>query len=83
MSAHEVTDDSHAVPPCRLTGHSVATTLQRPAVRTLGLDQPSGFITEPSVIKRILDHIRNRNRASRAPPRIRPPVLGQPAASPA
>jgi len=29
----------------------------------------TGFITEPSVIKRILDHIRKRDRVSRSPPR--------------
>jgi hypothetical protein len=28
-----------------------------------------GFITEPSLIKRILDHIRRRDRVSRPPPR--------------
>ena len=37
MSARDVTDDSHAVPPCRLTGHRVATTLQRPAMGALGV----------------------------------------------
>ena len=42
-----------------------------------------GFITEPSVITRILDHIRRRTRSSRPPPRIRPPVAEQPAACPA
>jgi len=42
-----------------------------------------GFITEQSVIRRILDHIRKRDRASRAPPRVRPPVAPQPAARPA
>jgi hypothetical protein len=42
-----------------------------------------GFITEPKVIKRILDHIRKRDRASRAPPRFRSPVARQPAARPA
>ncbi len=42
-----------------------------------------GFITEPSVIKRILDHIRSSKRASRPPPRITPPLAGQPAATPA
>jgi hypothetical protein len=42
-----------------------------------------GFITEHSVIKRILDHIRNRDRASRGPPRVRSPVALPPAARPA
>ncbi len=42
-----------------------------------------GFITEPTLVKRILDHIRKRDRASRAPPRVRPPVAEQPAARPA
>jgi hypothetical protein len=42
-----------------------------------------GFITEPSVVKHILDHIRRRDRASRAPPRVRPPAIGPSAASPA
>ena len=32
MSARDLTDDSHAVPPCRLTAHRVASTLQRPAM---------------------------------------------------
>jgi hypothetical protein len=27
-----------------------------------------GFITEPGVIKRILDHLRKRDRVSRPPP---------------
>jgi hypothetical protein len=42
-----------------------------------------GFITEPSVIKRILDHIRKRTRASRPPPRIGPTLAGPPAVRPA
>ena len=42
-----------------------------------------GFITEPSLIRRILDHIRKRDRVSRPPPRIGPPLASQPAASPA
>jgi hypothetical protein len=42
-----------------------------------------GFITEQSAIKRILDHIRKRDRASRAPPRARSPVALPPAARPA
>jgi hypothetical protein len=33
-----------------------------------------GFITEPSVIKRILDHIRKRDTASRSPPHTLPAV---------
>jgi hypothetical protein len=33
-----------------------------------------GFITEPSLVKRILDHIRRRDRVSRPPPRPRPAV---------
>jgi hypothetical protein len=42
-----------------------------------------GFITEQCVIKRILDHIRKRDRVSRAPPRVRSPVALPPAARPA
>ena len=42
-----------------------------------------GFITEPKVITRILDHIRKRERAARPPPRIGSPLVRQPAASPA
>ena len=42
-----------------------------------------GFITEQSVIKRILDHIRKRDTASRAPPRVRSSVARPPAARPA
>jgi hypothetical protein len=30
LSAQDITNDSHAVPPCRLTAHTVATTLQKP-----------------------------------------------------
>ncbi len=30
------------------------------------------FITEPGLIKRILDHIRKRDRVSRSPPRPQP-----------
>jgi len=41
------------------------------------------FITQPSLIKRILDHIRKRERAARPPPRIGSPLVRQPAASPA
>jgi hypothetical protein len=33
-----------------------------------------GFITETSVIKRILDHIRKRDRVSRPPPHLQPAV---------
>ncbi len=33
-----------------------------------------GFITEPSVIKRILDHIRKRDTLCRPPPHLRPAV---------
>ena len=33
-----------------------------------------GFITEPSVIRRILDHIRRRDRVSRPPPHPQPAV---------
>jgi hypothetical protein len=33
-----------------------------------------GFITETSVIKRILDHIRKRHRVSRPPPQPPPAV---------
>jgi hypothetical protein len=33
-----------------------------------------GFITEPKVIKRILDHIRTRDRVSRSPPQSQPAV---------
>jgi hypothetical protein len=33
-----------------------------------------GFITEQSVIKRILDHIRKRDKISRPPPRLQPTV---------
>ena len=33
-----------------------------------------GFITEPRVIRRILDHIRRRDRVSRPPPHPRPAV---------
>jgi hypothetical protein len=31
-----------------------------------------GFITEPGVIRRILDHLRKRDRPSRSPPPLRP-----------
>ena len=31
-----------------------------------------GFITEPRVIKRILEHIRKRDRVSRPPPPLQP-----------
>jgi len=41
------------------------------------------FITEPSLVKRILGHIRKRDRASRGPPRFRSPVALPPAARPA
>jgi hypothetical protein len=37
-----------------------------------------GFITEPSLIKRILDHLRKRGKVSRPPP-----LAPQPVASPA
>lgn len=33
-----------------------------------------GFITEPGVIKRILDHLRNRDKVSRPPPPLQPAV---------
>jgi hypothetical protein len=33
-----------------------------------------GFITEPSVIQRILDHTRKRDRVSRPPPPLQPAV---------
>jgi hypothetical protein len=33
-----------------------------------------GFITETSVIKRILDHIRKREKVSRPPPHLQPAV---------
>ena len=33
-----------------------------------------GFITEPSLVRRILDHIRKRNRSSRPPPHPQPAV---------
>jgi len=33
-----------------------------------------GFITEPRVVKRILDHLRRRDRASRSPPTTQPAV---------
>jgi hypothetical protein len=33
-----------------------------------------GFITEPRVIRRILDHIRKRDRVSRPPPQPQPAV---------
>jgi len=33
-----------------------------------------GFITEPSLIKRILDHLRKREKVPRPPPRAPPPV---------
>jgi hypothetical protein len=36
------------------------------------------FITDPGVVRRIVDHLRKRERVSRPPPRI-----GQPVASPA
>jgi hypothetical protein len=40
------------------------------------------FITEPKVIKRIVDHLRQRERPARPPPRRGPPVAGQATASP-
>ena len=40
------------------------------------------FITEPRVIRRIVDHLRQRERGARPPPRRGPPVAGQAAASP-
>ena len=40
------------------------------------------FITEPKVIKRIVDHLRQRERSARPPPRRGPPAVGQAAASP-
>jgi len=33
-----------------------------------------GFITEPAVIKRILDHLRKRDTVSRPPPHPQPAV---------
>jgi hypothetical protein len=33
-----------------------------------------GFITEPRLIRRILDHIRKRDRVSRPPPQPQPAV---------
>ncbi len=33
-----------------------------------------GFITEPSLIKRILDHLRKRDKVSRPPPLLQPAV---------
>ena len=33
------------------------------------------FITEPGVVKRIVDHLRKRDRVSRPPPRVRQPAL--------
>ena len=33
-----------------------------------------GFITQPSVITRILDHIRKRDTVCRPPPPLQPPV---------
>jgi hypothetical protein len=41
-----------------------------------------GFITEPRVIRRIVDHLRQRKKGSRPPPRRGPPVAGPAAASP-
>jgi diadenosine tetraphosphate (Ap4A) HIT family hydrolase len=32
------------------------------------------FITEPSLVKRILDHVRKRDRVSRSPPQLQPTV---------
>jgi hypothetical protein len=40
------------------------------------------FITEPKVIRRIVDHLRQRERSARPPPRRGPPVAGQAVASP-
>ena len=40
------------------------------------------FITEPKVIKRIVDYLRQRERPARPPPRRGPPVVGQAVASP-
>ena len=40
------------------------------------------FIAEPGVIRRIVDHLRKRQRGSRPPPWRGPPVAGQAAASP-
>ena len=40
------------------------------------------FITEPAVIRRIVDHLRKRERGSRSPPWRGPPAARQPAASP-
>ena len=33
------------------------------------------FITEPSLVKRIVDHIRERDRVSRPPPPLHPAVV--------
>jgi len=41
-----------------------------------------GFITEPGVIRRIVDHLRKRQRGPRPPPRMGPPVAVPAAASP-
>ncbi len=40
------------------------------------------FITEPGVIKRIVDHLRECERGPRPPPRRGPPAVGKAAASP-
>jgi hypothetical protein len=41
-----------------------------------------GFITQPAVIKRILDHLRKREKAARPPPHAPQPHAPQPVASP-
>ena len=42
-----------------------------------------GFITEPGVITRIVDHLRRHDKGSRPPPQIILPLAGRTAASPA
>jgi len=37
-----------------------------------------GFITQPALIKRILDHLRNREKVSRPPPHVPQPVGSPP-----
>jgi hypothetical protein len=41
-----------------------------------------GFITEPKVIRRIVDHLRERERGPRPPPWRGPPAAGLAAARP-
>jgi len=42
----------------------------------------SSTFTEPKVIRRIVDHLRQREKGARPPPGRGPPVAGQAAASP-